>query len=182
MERHVTILGAFHIAFGAIGLVAALAILLIFGGAAGLIGLGAAVGSRTPGSPCRIVGIVGTLLMMIVLTLSVPGIAAGFGLMTYRPWARMLTVVLSLLHLLNFPFGSAWASTACGCCCRTKGGSSSSGARSTHRLRRQRLRAAERIGAGSAPAPATRLVLTFLVAAQQRCCAHILLFAQGKPA
>ena len=106
MERHVTILGAFHIAFGAIGLLIALAILVIFGGAAGLIGLGAA---SDPDAliAVPVVALVGTFLMMAALILSVPGIAAGFGLMTYRPWARMLTVVLSLLHLLNFPFGSA---------------------------------------------------------------------------
>ena len=106
MERHVTILGAFHIAFGAIGLLAALAILVIFGGAASLIALGAA---SEPDAliAAPIVGIVGTVLMLAALILSVPGIAAGFGLMNYRPWARMLTVVLSLLHLFNFPFGSA---------------------------------------------------------------------------
>ena len=63
MERHVTILGAFHIAFGALGLVAALAILLIFGGAAGLIALGAA---SDPDAliAAPIVGIVGTVLML----------------------------------------------------------------------------------------------------------------------
>ena len=105
MERHVTILGAFHIAFGAIGLVIALAILVIFGGAAGLIGVGASDPDALIAVP--IVALVGTFLMMAALILSVPGIAAGFGLMTYRPWARMLTVVLSLLHLFNFPFGSA---------------------------------------------------------------------------
>ena len=106
MERHVTILGAFHIAFGAIGLLAALAILVIFGGAASLIALGAA---SEPDAliAAPIVGAVGTILMLAALILSVPGIAAGFGLMNYRPWARMLTVVLSLLHLFNFPFGSA---------------------------------------------------------------------------
>ena len=106
MERHVTILGAFHIAFGAIGLVIALAILVIFGGAAGLIGVGAA---SDPDALIAVplVALVGTFLMMAALILSLPGIAAGFGLMTYRPWARMLTVVLSLLHLFNFPFGSA---------------------------------------------------------------------------
>ena len=106
MERHVTNLGAFHIAFGAIGLVIAVGILLVFGGAAGLIALGAA---SDPDAliAAPIVGIVGTVLMMAALTLSLPGIAAGFGLMYYRPWARMLTVVLSLLHLFNFPFGSA---------------------------------------------------------------------------
>ena len=106
MERHVTILGAFHIAFGALGLMAALAILVIFGGVAGLVGLGAA---SDPDAliAVPILGIIGAILTMTVLILSVPGIAAGFGLMNYRPWARLLTVVLSLLHLFNFPFGSA---------------------------------------------------------------------------
>ena len=106
MERHVTILGAFHIAFGALGLVAALAIVIVFGGVAGLIGLGAA---SDPDAliAVPIIGIVGTILMLAALILSLPGIAAGFGLMYYRPWARLLTVVLSLLHLFNFPFGSA---------------------------------------------------------------------------
>ena len=106
MERHVTILGAFHIAFGALGLVAALAIVVVFGGVAGLIGLGAA---SDPDAliAVPIIGIVGTILMLAALILSLPGIAAGFGLMYYRPWARLLTVVLSLLHLFNFPFGSA---------------------------------------------------------------------------
>ena len=109
MERHVTILGAFHIAFGVIGLVIAIGILLVFGvfgGVASLIALGAA---WEPDAliAAPIVGIIGTVLMMAALILSLPGIAAGFGLMYYRPWARMLTVVLSLLHLFNFPFGSA---------------------------------------------------------------------------
>lgn len=106
MERHVTILGAFHIAFGALGLVAALAIVVVFGGVAGLITLGAA---SDPDAliAVPIVGIVGTILMLAALILSLPGIAAGFGLLYYRPWARLLTVVLSLLHLFNFPFGSA---------------------------------------------------------------------------
>ena len=106
MERHVTILGAFHIAFGALGLLAALAILVIFGGVTGLIGLGAA---SDPDAllAVPIIGLIGTVLMLAAVTLSLPGIAAGFGLMNYRPWARLLTVVLSLLHLFNFPFGSA---------------------------------------------------------------------------
>lgn len=102
MERHVTILGA----FGALGLAAALAILVVFGGVAGLIGLGAA---SDPDAliAVPIIGIVGTILMLAVTILSLPGIVAGFGLLYYRPWARLLTVVLSLLHLFNFPFGSA---------------------------------------------------------------------------
>ena len=142
MERHVTILGAFHIAFGAIGLVAALAILLIFGGAAGLIGLGAA-SDPDAWIAVPIVGIVGTVLTMIVLTLSVPGIAAGFGLMTYRPWARMpdrraVAATPAQLPLRNGA-GRLWVVGAA-----VGRGTGPLRAALHHRLSRRRLRAALR--------------------------------------
>jgi zinc-ribbon domain len=38
---------------------------------------------------------------------SVAGIAAGWGLLERRPWARMLAVVLGCLALVDFPFGTA---------------------------------------------------------------------------
>ena len=121
MERHVTILGALHIALGTISLVIALGPLLvqllvgrgveelISLGVAGFSSRGAASDPDALITVPNIVGILGTLvtiLRLIALIVSLPAIAAGFGLMAYRPWARMLTVVLSLLHLFNFPFGS----------------------------------------------------------------------------
>jgi hypothetical protein len=49
------------------------------------------------------------LIGMIVLTIAVPSIAAGIGLFRYRSWGRILTLVLSFLRLLEFPFGTATA-------------------------------------------------------------------------
>jgi hypothetical protein len=42
----------------------------------------------------------------VILILSLPGIVAGVGLLKYRPWARVLTIVLSALNLMNIPFGT----------------------------------------------------------------------------
>ena len=42
-----------------------------------------------------------------MLVLSVPGIIAGVGLLSYQPWARILTIVLSILDLISIPFGTA---------------------------------------------------------------------------
>ena len=53
-----------------------------------------------------ILGIVGSALLLAVLTLSIPGIIAGFGLLKLRPWARILAIVLSAIGLINFPFGT----------------------------------------------------------------------------
>jgi hypothetical protein len=36
----------------------------------------------------------------------VPAIIAGIGLLSYQPWSRILTIVLSVLGLLNFPIGT----------------------------------------------------------------------------
>ena len=67
MDLHVKVLAAFYLIFGVLGILGSLMVLLIFGGAAGII--------------------------------------AGIGLLKRRPWARILTIVLSVLNLINIPFG-----------------------------------------------------------------------------
>jgi ABC-type Fe3+ transport system permease subunit len=46
------------------------------------------------------------VILVILLMLSIPGIVAGIGLLYYKPWARILTIVLCALGLLNFPLGT----------------------------------------------------------------------------
>ena len=46
-------------------------------------------------------------LFILVLICAVPGIVAGIGLLKFRPWARILTIVLSALNLFNVPIGTA---------------------------------------------------------------------------
>ncbi len=108
MEQHVKVLAAFHIVFGALGLIAALGILIVFGGAAGAAGF-AAADEPDAWIAVPILSIVGSLLMLIALTLSIPGIVAAWGLLQYKSWARLLMIVLSFLHLINFPFGTLLA-------------------------------------------------------------------------
>ena len=105
MELHVKVLAAFHLVFGVLGLIVALAVLLIFGGAAGVVGVAAV---EEPGAwiAMPILGIVGSALLLVVLTLSIPGIIAGLGLLKFRPWARILAIVLNVVGLINFPFGT----------------------------------------------------------------------------
>jgi hypothetical protein len=39
--------------------------------------------------------------------LGIPGLLAGYGLLTRKPWARVLAIVVGILGLLNFPVGTA---------------------------------------------------------------------------
>ena len=108
MDLHVRVLAVFHIVFGIIGLVVALGILIVFGGLAGAAGFAVA---EEPDARIAVplFSIIGTALMLVALTLSIPGIIGGWGLLKRRSWARVLMIVLSALHLINIPFGTVLA-------------------------------------------------------------------------
>lgn len=105
MESHVKTLGVLHIVLGSLGMVAALCLLLIFGGIAGLVGATDSTGDARIAVP--ILGGIGAFIFFVLLVLSLPGLIAGIGLLQFRPWARILTIVLSVLDLINVPFGTA---------------------------------------------------------------------------
>jgi hypothetical protein len=77
----------------------------VFGGAAGIISV-AARNEPDAQIAIPIVGAVGVGLFLFLLALSLPGIIAGVGLLQFRPWARLLTIILSALNLMNIPIGT----------------------------------------------------------------------------
>lgn len=93
MEGHVKAVGILHIALGVLGVIGALVVLLIFGGAAALVGLTAP--ERDAGIAVPIIGVAGGAIALLILLLSVPGIVVGVGLYGLRPWARILGIVIS---------------------------------------------------------------------------------------
>ena len=107
MRDHVRILAYLHIFFGALGLLAALIVLFIFGGIAGIVGMANPQDADAWHVAIPILGIIGTVIFALVLLLSLPGIIAGAGLLKFRPWARVLTIVISALDLPMVPFGPA---------------------------------------------------------------------------
>jgi hypothetical protein len=105
MESHVKTLGILHIVFGALGVLVAVGLLVLFGGIAGLVGATDRTGDAHIAIP--ILGGIGALVFVIVLALSLPGLIAGIGLLQFRPWARILTIVLSFFDLIHVPLGTA---------------------------------------------------------------------------
>ena len=103
MDTHVKVLGALNVACGALGLIGAFALMLIFGGAAGIVGANAEPGAAIA---IPIIGITGIALVTFLLVLSLPGIIVGIGLFRLRPWARIAGIVLSMLALIMIPFGT----------------------------------------------------------------------------
>ena len=98
MATHVKILGWLHLVFGAFGLLAAFAILG-----------GSMIGGMFTGSLTGMIGVsvVGTFAAILVAAYAIPGLLAGYGLLRFAPWARILTIVLAVFELIRFPFGTA---------------------------------------------------------------------------
>jgi hypothetical protein len=105
MAQHVKILGILHIIFGALGVLAAVVVLMVFGGISAFVGLSDHSSDSAAAAP--ILGIIGGFVFILILVLSLPGLVAGIGLVQFRPWARMLTIILSAFDLLSIPLGTA---------------------------------------------------------------------------
>ena len=105
MAQHVKILGILHIVFGSIFVLGGMTALLVMGGIAGIVG----VSDQSADNPAAIpiLAIIGAIVCVLCLVLGIPGIIAGVGVMQYRPWGRVVMIVLSALDLLNVPIGTA---------------------------------------------------------------------------
>ncbi|HEY0874403.1 MAG TPA: hypothetical protein VGD94_13105 [Vicinamibacterales bacterium] len=106
MQTHVKVLAALFIFFSALGVLSALGIMAVFGGAAGIVGATAPSEDALIAVPA--IGLTGTFLMILLLVLSVPGLVAGFGLWSFKSWARILGIVLCALNLILFPWGTVF--------------------------------------------------------------------------
>jgi uncharacterized membrane protein (DUF2068 family) len=105
MATHVKALGALFIALSVLGLLFALGIIVVFGFSAGIVGVAADPNDAEIAVP--ILGLIATGLTTFLLIVSLPGIIAGWGLLQFKPWARILGIVVSAIHLINFPVGTA---------------------------------------------------------------------------
>ena len=97
MGKHVTLVAVINIAFGILGLFAAL---LLF---VGVVGAGIISGDS---ETMTITTVIGTAVAFLLAVTSVPEIIGGFGLLKYKPWARVLVLIIACLDLLLIPLGT----------------------------------------------------------------------------
>src|SRR5262245_48638892 len=102
MQTHVKILAILHIVFGALGILVGLGMMALFGGIAGLARMDSDAALAVP-----ILGAIGGLIFIFSMIVSIPGIIAGIGMLSFKPWARILGIIISILDLIQFPFGTA---------------------------------------------------------------------------
>ncbi len=97
METNVKVLGWLYIILGILGVLVGALILGIL--------LSVGVIADDP-EAAGILFIVGVTLGAIMTIISAPGIVAGIGLLKFKSWARVLALILGILNLPGFPFGT----------------------------------------------------------------------------
>ena len=103
MQAHVRVLAILHIVFGVLLLLTGAVVFALFGGVAALV-----QDTSDPSAVAiPVMNLLSGIILIVALAVSLPGLIAGIGLLSYRPWARAVTIVVSILELMNFPFGTA---------------------------------------------------------------------------
>ena len=99
MNKHISLLGLLHLIMGAMGVMALafVSVILLFG---------FSVISPAGAETSLLYGVVGMIILVIALVSSVPDLLVGYGLIKRRSWARVFTIVLSVINLFAFPFGT----------------------------------------------------------------------------
>jgi len=105
MAQHVKILGILHIVFSSLCILAGIIVLIVMGGIAGIASTTDQSADAQEALP--ILGGIGVFVLGICLLIGLPGLIGGIGLISYKPWARIVIIVLSALDLINIPIGTA---------------------------------------------------------------------------
>jgi hypothetical protein len=97
VEQHFKIVAILQFVMGGLAALTGFALFAI------IFGAGAISGDR---DAMFITSTCATVAGGFLIILSVPSLLAGWGLLKRREWARILTIVLSVLHLLHVPIGT----------------------------------------------------------------------------
>jgi hypothetical protein len=97
MKSHVELLALINIVSGVLGLLAAgivFAVLFVL----------APVANDPVGSPVLLIVAVGVSSLLVLF--SAPSLIAGIGLLKHKAWARILTLILAIIAVMNVPIGT----------------------------------------------------------------------------
>ena len=97
MEKHINVVAALQIGFSFFGLIIALLVTTILN----LVG-----DFANDHQVEMILSIVASGIAIFFVILAIPGIVGGIGLLKRKEWARILILIISVLHLCNFPLGT----------------------------------------------------------------------------
>lgn len=97
MEKHLNVVAALQIGFGIFWIVAGGILLFIL----------SLIGGFVDDKDARfILPLIGQIVAAFLFLTSIPGVIAGIGLLKRKEWGRIITLILSVIGIMNFPIGT----------------------------------------------------------------------------
>lgn len=107
MREHIRILGILNIVMGCFTALGGIIVLIVMGAMSQMIASAIAASNPDFAGAAPFITAIGAGFAVFLLLLAAPAIIGGWGLLNFRPWARTLMIVLSILHLIHVPLGTA---------------------------------------------------------------------------
>jgi hypothetical protein len=104
MTGHVRALAVLQIVYSSMGLLLGIVVFMVFGGIATIVGFNASIDDSMVAVP--VLTLIGGIASSVLILLSLPRLIAGIGLWKFQNWGRILTFVVSILGLIDFPVGT----------------------------------------------------------------------------
>jgi hypothetical protein len=104
MTTHLRVVAVLFLVFGGLLLAGGLVTGVFFGGLATFAGATESIDDVGP----WVLGLTGAAFTIFLIAVAIPSIAAGWGLLKEKRWARTLGIVLAAIALVNFWVGTAF--------------------------------------------------------------------------
>jgi hypothetical protein len=98
MEKHINVVAALQIGLSIFCLLITFLIFTVLKFVGGFV---------DDANGATILSLIADIIAIVFIAVSIPGILAGMGLYKRKEWARLLTLILSVIEIFNFPFGTA---------------------------------------------------------------------------
>ncbi len=105
MEQHVKIISIIDIVFGILAVIGGVVVILMSMVGAATLGT---QGVENGVEVAAIIASFGLFLGIIIIAMGTLQILVGVKLRAYKSWARIVQIILGILNLFNFPFGTAF--------------------------------------------------------------------------
>jgi hypothetical protein len=103
MATHVKVLASLFVVVAVLLLLGAMFFPVVLGLVASLVKSSNEPDAETAST---ILGLTGTFLSIVLVTVAIPYAICAYGLFKMRPWGRIMGIIMSAMSLLKVPFGT----------------------------------------------------------------------------
>ena len=105
-REHIRLIGVLNMIMGGLSALFGIAGFLVLSGVAGVVGFSTAGGDADSRMAVPILATIGLGVAIFFIALALPSLIGGWGLMNFKPWARILMIVVSVFELFHIPIGT----------------------------------------------------------------------------